>query len=51
MDERVRLAGDGVRWVDTSGDSIDSHENKTGRERDCGWQDTVIWISRSRMYG
>lgn len=28
IDERVRLAGDGVRWVDTSGDSIGGRENK-----------------------
>lgn len=28
IDERVRLAGDGVRWVDTSGDSIGGRETK-----------------------
>jgi hypothetical protein len=37
IDERVRLAGDGVRWVDTSGDSIGGRETKQRRR---------LWVVR-----
>jgi hypothetical protein len=41
MDERVRLAGDGVRWVDISGDSEGGERNR--------WRQELWEVSYSNM--